>query len=176
LTPQAEIYEKYEYNDDRSNIITNIITTPLDKIYESENDDDGSLSNGLNVESLNTTGKFSTFIVSFDQFSHNLFVWNNEILNSDNYLDLYKIASKFRKVNKLKQPFPCFLESDIKINNPNEALTVLDTHSNDKFALRLQGEVMIDISTELLKMNLNNEEEILHIQAQAYTKIGKNSI
>ncbi|CAG8770246.1 7436_t:CDS:2, partial [Dentiscutata erythropus] len=40
LTPQAE---KYEYNDDRSNIITNIITTPLDEIYECENDDDGSL-------------------------------------------------------------------------------------------------------------------------------------
>ncbi|CAG8555580.1 1037_t:CDS:1, partial [Dentiscutata heterogama] len=66
--------------------------------------------------------------------------------------------------------------SDIKMNNPNEALTILDAHSNDKFALRLQGEVMIDITTELLKMNLNNEKEILHIQAQAYTKISKNSI
>ncbi|CAG8825948.1 1425_t:CDS:1, partial [Dentiscutata erythropus] len=43
LTPQAEIYEKYEYNNDGSNIITNMITTPLDKIYECKNDDDRSL-------------------------------------------------------------------------------------------------------------------------------------
>ncbi|CAG8766259.1 32026_t:CDS:1, partial [Racocetra persica] len=32
---------------------------------------------------------------------------------------------------------------------------------------------MINISTELLKINPNNEEEILHIRVQAYTKIGK---
>ncbi|CAG8695293.1 17135_t:CDS:2, partial [Dentiscutata erythropus] len=43
LTPQAKIYEKYEYNDDRSNIITNIITTPLDEIYKCENNNDRSL-------------------------------------------------------------------------------------------------------------------------------------
>ncbi|CAG8556837.1 25738_t:CDS:2, partial [Gigaspora margarita] len=43
LIPLAEIYYKHEYNDDRTNIITNIITTPLDEIYEYEYNDDGSL-------------------------------------------------------------------------------------------------------------------------------------
>ncbi|CAG8853106.1 5444_t:CDS:2, partial [Gigaspora margarita] len=43
LTPLAESYDEHEYNDDGSNIITNIITTPLDEIYECEYDDDGSL-------------------------------------------------------------------------------------------------------------------------------------
>ncbi|CAG8819537.1 22929_t:CDS:2, partial [Gigaspora margarita] len=38
-----EIYYEHEYNNDGTNIITNIITTPLDEIYECEYDDDRSL-------------------------------------------------------------------------------------------------------------------------------------
>ncbi|CAG8693098.1 13920_t:CDS:1 [Gigaspora margarita] len=39
--------------------------------------------------------------------------------------------------------------------------------------LQFQGEVIIDISTESLKINPNNEQDILRIRAQAYIKIGK---
>ncbi|CAG8853074.1 13737_t:CDS:2, partial [Gigaspora margarita] len=50
----------------------------------------------------------------------------------------------------------------------------LDIYPNDKDMLRFQEEVMIDISTKLLKMYPNNEEalQILSIRAQAYTAIG----
>ncbi|CAG8680435.1 32454_t:CDS:1, partial [Gigaspora margarita] len=43
LIPLTKIYYEHEYNYDGSNIISNIITTPLDEIYEYEYDDNGSL-------------------------------------------------------------------------------------------------------------------------------------
>src|SRR5438874_2523092 len=56
-------------------------------------------SSGLIVKTLHTTDKFSTFEVSFAQFnfSRNLIVWNKEFINSNDYLDLYNITSKFTR-------------------------------------------------------------------------------
>ncbi|CAG8767883.1 12382_t:CDS:2, partial [Dentiscutata erythropus] len=63
----------------------------------------------------------------------------------------------------------------------NQISRIVFTHStfnkciylNDKVVLQFQGEVMINISTEVLKINPNNEEEMLRIRAQAYIKIEK---
>ncbi|CAG8571539.1 12755_t:CDS:1, partial [Gigaspora margarita] len=56
------------------------------------------LSEGLNVKDLNKSSKYSTIEVSFGQkFFRNLFIWNKKISNENDYLDLYKITSKFTK-------------------------------------------------------------------------------
>ncbi|CAG8533159.1 12146_t:CDS:2 [Cetraspora pellucida] len=75
-------------------------------------------------------------------------------------------------------------EEYLKLCRHDEALTdfyiafrflniFLDAFLNNKVALRLHGEVIIDILTELLKMNPNDEKKILNIRALAYTKISK---
>ncbi|CAG8543662.1 15242_t:CDS:2 [Gigaspora margarita] len=60
-----------------------------------------------------------------------------------------------------------------ELNNLNR---LLDIYLNDKNMLQVQGEVIIDITTELLKILLKtncNNEEILSIRAQTYTAISK---
>ncbi|CAG8511504.1 1787_t:CDS:2, partial [Gigaspora margarita] len=53
---------------------------------------------GLSVKCLNTSNKYSTIEVSFgSKFFHNLFIWNKEISNKNDYLELCNIASKFTK-------------------------------------------------------------------------------
>ncbi|CAG8839065.1 17931_t:CDS:2 [Gigaspora margarita] len=58
-------------------------------------------SNGLKVKPLNSTNKYSTIEVFFNKFYRNLFIWNKEIFDENDYIDLYKIASKFSKGNWL---------------------------------------------------------------------------
>ncbi|CAG8851439.1 36757_t:CDS:1, partial [Racocetra persica] len=50
----------------------------------------------LNVKDMYTTDIYSTIQVSFSQkYFRNLFIWNKEISNKNDFLDLYKIISKF---------------------------------------------------------------------------------
>lgn len=78
--------KKYEYYSSLSVKIPN-----LSKLY------------GLNVELLNSTDKFSTIKISFGllRFSRYLLIWNKEIVNRADYLDLINIASQFKKGNWL---------------------------------------------------------------------------
>ncbi|CAG8836275.1 25504_t:CDS:1, partial [Gigaspora margarita] len=47
---------------------------------------------------INTTDKYSAIKVSFGQkFLCNLFIWNKEISNKNDYLDLYNITSTYNK-------------------------------------------------------------------------------
>ncbi|CAG8580417.1 6061_t:CDS:1 [Cetraspora pellucida] len=57
-------------------------------------------SNELNVKLMHSEDKYSIIEVSlyqFFQFTRNLFIWNKEIFNQNDYLDLFTIASKFKK-------------------------------------------------------------------------------
>ncbi|CAG8648372.1 2823_t:CDS:2, partial [Cetraspora pellucida] len=89
-------------------------------------------------------------------------------LNGLNVEDYHKCAEEYRKLCRHDEALTDFRIAFRFLN------LFLGAFPNDEVALRCHGEVMIDISTELLKMNPNDEEKILNIRAQAYTKIGKS--
>ncbi|CAG8789405.1 15843_t:CDS:2 [Gigaspora rosea] len=87
-------------------------------------------SRGLNIRVINTTNKYSTIEVSFGRnFFRNLLIWNKEISDENDYLDLYTIASKFVKdeyeiFDDLKQEFSCFYADNINIKANQKDLFV----------------------------------------------------
>ncbi|CAG8813693.1 25593_t:CDS:2, partial [Dentiscutata erythropus] len=92
------------------------------------------------------------------QLDNSFVTRQNEVLND---LDIYPfLIIHTEKSRKLGLHYEA-------LNNLNR---LLDIYSNNRVVLGFQREVLIDISTKLLKMNPNNEE-ILRFRAKAYTAI-----
>ncbi|RIB30389.1 cytochrome P450 [Gigaspora rosea] len=132
-------------------------------------------SRGLNFRVINTTNKYSTIEVSFGRnFFRNLLIWNKEISDENDYLDLYTIASKFVKdeyeiFDDLKQEFSCFYADNINIK----------ANQKDLFVHYLNGRIFFD--NAVLKPSFISEaierSNILTKELEEYWKyVGKLNI
>ncbi|CAG8517919.1 19374_t:CDS:2 [Dentiscutata erythropus] len=121
---------------------------------------------GFKVKPLYSTEQYSTIEVSFEGFLRNLIIWNKEISNSNDYLELYQIASKFRKETKksLKNNMSYLSEYEILDDLKEEYFDFYANAKNIKDDIKLIFVPYMTTSTLGLKKSIIEYNYILFTQ------------